>query len=355
MTYAPWTVTSLSNHVRGLLNRDPEATGGTVPNRISELVLQAAVEMWNRWDWKFRRKTGTLYLLDGQQETILPADFDKLDTRWLRDQKESNGRLRFTENPDELQAMLDYYGFDQSDTREEGEPKLALITRDDNKSGYFPKAVCAPRADQDYEYSYWYLTNDPWSRRASLATSFAAADSNLRILAVAPGYSAVTVTFTAGGSLTVAASDSDITVTFISGTTTAAQVKAAWDAAATVVALAYCDLQAGNDGTGVVSALAKTTLGWVLSDTGIAPWPSTFNTGWQLMATAFCRKQFGDKDDFDNDWRAVKYWFDQQLGNNDETIATPNEFIRDGYNDTYAHMGNAGSPWRMGGNIGIRD
>jgi hypothetical protein len=101
-------------------------------------------------------------------------------------------------------------------------------------------------------------------------TALAGANNDLDFIAKQAGVNSpvVRITFTVAGAstpLSIAVVGSDITVNVATNagsaaTSTAAQVKAAIDASAAASALVTVNLQAGNDGTGVVTALAQQTL-----------------------------------------------------------------------------------------------
>lgn len=333
--WLPYSVTTLGQHLRGTIARDPDARGGTVPDRISAVCREAGIALWNQNDWKFRRKQGTLKLVGSQASAGLPSDFSELRQKWLRDQSSSVGdTLRFTDDPEVYQNIAGQY--EVGDT---GEPMIALIVNDtDYPSAFAWKALIAPPPDQAAQYPYWYVINDPWTRRGQYTTASTTANANLTFTALAPGNSGtlVTIALTAGTPFAVGVTASAITVTYVAGVTTAAVVKAAVNVHAGASALARCDLAAGEDGSGIVSALTTTSLTGPIADATVVPWPATFNEGWRMLAAAQCMADFGKPDEASVAWRQFAGWIKLQRAENDDTITPPNEQIPDGYLDHLA-------------------
>ncbi len=87
-------------------------------------------------------------------------------------------------------------------------------------------------------------------------------NGDLRFMSVFQGITgnSISITYTAGGGLSIGVSGTDITVTYVAGVTTANQVLAAIEASSGASGLVYVDLASGSDGTGLVGALAKTNL-----------------------------------------------------------------------------------------------
>lgn len=159
-TYQAWTVTSLAAHIRGELDQDTNAAGGTVPDRLKAIVGKAGAWLWDRYDWKFRSRGGTLSITSGTTTATLPNDFGELDMLWLATTADSaDFRLKFTDDAEEFQIYAGQYKNDGTDN---GEPRLALIVRDTAASTFAWKVAFAPQSDQAYSYTFYYLSNNPW-------------------------------------------------------------------------------------------------------------------------------------------------------------------------------------------------
>ncbi|MFH1496246.1 MAG: hypothetical protein ABII82_00335 [Verrucomicrobiota bacterium] len=158
MAWTAWTTDTLAAHVRGELDVDPDAAGGTVPDRLIALVREAGLRLWTLVDWTFRRKQGTLTMVPGTETADLPDDFGELDHRWLRDVDEG-ATFRLTEDTALWQSVADEY--ESGDT---GVPRLILCARDtDESDNWVWRAHMTPTPDSDYAAGFWYLTRDPWT------------------------------------------------------------------------------------------------------------------------------------------------------------------------------------------------
>lgn len=159
-TNTRWTATTLAAHLRGTVDSDADAGGGSVPDRIMALVVETGQRLWNHKDWVFRRKRGTLTTADGTETYDAPADFGELDQRVMHDSDETLTGLRFTENAEEFQRVADNY--DSSDATQEGAPRIALVSRDWDEDAWAWHFVLCPVPDKVYVYPYWYVMTDPW-------------------------------------------------------------------------------------------------------------------------------------------------------------------------------------------------
>jgi len=123
--FTRWSGSSLTAHLRGLVNQDVNASGGDVPDRVLQIVTSAGMELWNRYDWRFRRKRGTLEFADGGSTADLPDDFAEMDQEWLRDSENTIG-LEFYQDPAQWQRVYDLH--DQDDGIG-GIPRHAIIVQ----------------------------------------------------------------------------------------------------------------------------------------------------------------------------------------------------------------------------------
>ena len=128
---------------------------------IREIVKQAGVMLWNQMDWRFRIKKATLTTVDGTADYATPADFAKLDQRWVRDNTENNQYLetRFTSDPRLFQEISDSY-----ESTDKGLPVSAFVNQDQTELTFKWQFSVIPVPDKVYTFVYWYLSQDPWSQ-----------------------------------------------------------------------------------------------------------------------------------------------------------------------------------------------
>jgi hypothetical protein len=156
-----WTVNSLAVYIRGITGRDPDAQGGSAPDRIVQTVRSCGMKLWNTWLWRFRKKAGTLTLSTGTASVAVPADFDRLDQQWLRDPSNSPSGLWFTEDPTVYQETMDRYQPGQN-----APPRIACLAWDSTANAF--AFQIAPPSDVAHSYTYWYMTSDPWTNGTML-------------------------------------------------------------------------------------------------------------------------------------------------------------------------------------------
>ena len=332
-----WSVDTLAAFIRGVLECDPDAAGGTVPDRLKAVVREAGAYLWNVWDWRFRQRDGTLTIAASGEQAVLPADFSEFDHRELRESGDLYP-LVLTEGTYRFQRAKDLGGSGVSI------PDVGLVKKDWSRGYGYWYAVFTPASDGERTYPFWYLVADPWNQRARLATAFTAADADLLFVARTPGVAgnAVTVAFVAGGALAVTVATNAITVTYVAATTTAAQVKAAVEASTTASALVHVSYAFGQAGTGVVNALATAYLSGPMADSAYPNWPDekNFSEGWELRALATAQKRFGKPAEGDRTMRDFEKWLEDQKAENDETLRLPNERIEDAMGDEFMHASN---------------
>lgn len=161
--YSPQT---LADQLRGELEGDYNASGGTIPDRVLVLVKAAGAELWNAADWQHRRKRGTLTTAEGVGSVDCPADMAELDQRWLQQKGKTPGQLRFTTDHTDYQHILDRYLDDASG---QGGPIVACIARKlvdgegDPVTTFSWQWLLAPVPDAAYSFDFWYLLSDPWT------------------------------------------------------------------------------------------------------------------------------------------------------------------------------------------------
>ena len=151
-----WTVNSLAIYIRGVTGRDPDAAGGSTPDRMVQTVRTCGMKLWNSWLWRFRKTAGTLTLTTGTASVAAPSDFAQLDQQWLRDASNAPSGLWFTEDPTNYQEVVDRY---QPGTN--APPRIACLAWDSTANAF--AFNIAPPSDVAHSYTFWYMTSDPWT------------------------------------------------------------------------------------------------------------------------------------------------------------------------------------------------
>lgn len=150
-----WTITGLANEILGSLNQARNASGGTVPDRLLNTVKQAYEELWEMWEWKYRRTRTTFTTSSGTDTVDLPTDFEKLDQKWMQETS-NNGSLRFTDDIQLFEDLVHVWG------SQGGRPAVALIRPKTSDSGsYLWEVFLAPTPDGSLTYPYFYLRMAP--------------------------------------------------------------------------------------------------------------------------------------------------------------------------------------------------
>lgn len=167
-----WTVDTMAAQIRGELECDPDAAGGTVPARLENVIVEAGRGLWNGADWRFRWRQGTLTTAAGTATAALPDDFGEMAQRQLR---RTGGYwsndLWFAEDASRWQEYCDQ--FDLTDTDDRDKPRLATIVQDlDDTTDFTWEVMLAPIPDAIYTYKFWYLTVDPWTNGTITGEAF---------------------------------------------------------------------------------------------------------------------------------------------------------------------------------------
>ena len=161
MAWTAWTATTLAAHLRGEIDSDPDAAGGTAPDRILSEVRECGIELWTMRDWQFRRKSGTLTTVADTATVDAPTDFAEFVNRSLHETSFEASNVQVTQNPDEYQKIAAQYASDDYQA-----PRILLVTRDTAESAWAWHFILSPTPDQVYTYSYWYVVDDPWTSGA---------------------------------------------------------------------------------------------------------------------------------------------------------------------------------------------
>ena len=156
-TTVGWSVDTLAAHMRGIVDGDSNASGGSVPDRVKRTCREWGAYLYNQHAWRFRSVQGTLTVASGASTATMAADFDKLDQQIMRVNDTSKYQLLWTEEPSTYQR-----GKDMFTTTATGPPQLATYYWDESSAAWIARV--APEADDAYSYLYWYLRKDPWHR-----------------------------------------------------------------------------------------------------------------------------------------------------------------------------------------------
>ena len=146
-----WTLATLKAHILGELNQDRNAAGGSVPDRLGDIVHESFQELWYEHDWLYKRTIGSLVTVADTATVDLPDDFEKLDQKWLHENNR-NGPLVFT---DEAQPFEDQRYVDIDRT---GLPRVARIAPDTTETTkYVWQVEFTPTPLKVLTYRYIYL------------------------------------------------------------------------------------------------------------------------------------------------------------------------------------------------------
>jgi len=155
-----WSVATLADQLRSEMDLNPDAPGGTIPDRISKIIREKGRWLFHHEDWLFRKTPGTLTVAAGATEITMPTDFKELDSRTMRVSDGGRYRLIWTQDPSAWQAAKDLIGHTAT-----GTPRIGLLYY----TGGAWKAKIWPEADEDVTYDYWYLKASPWSGASPIA------------------------------------------------------------------------------------------------------------------------------------------------------------------------------------------
>ena len=149
-----WTPTTLETQITGEINTNPNAAGGSVPARLTNIVDEAYHDLWEEHDWKFRRIRADLTTAASTATVVLPVNFAKLDENWVH-ANSNKGQLVFT---DDIQM------FDDEVYRNtiESVPHIAIVEPDTSETSYYLQRVrLTPTPNAVYVFPYSYLRHAP--------------------------------------------------------------------------------------------------------------------------------------------------------------------------------------------------
>ena len=356
---AKWTATTLAAHLRGVVAQDSGAPGGTVPDRMLQVVIASGVELWNIHDWMFRLKQGTLTVIEDSATAYLPEDFAEIYHRYLANYDEGV-RLRLYDDPAEFQEIANAYDSSDSD---DAAPMHGLIIQEAAISSA-GLGVLGGEAIAQYEFVYVsdWDTSSPTVKKADATTiatcrtiywasaAFAfdaagtvytygtftstinntgAADATAYLSAVTPGLSAIAAPTTPGsktvelGTFTATGASAPVTLDL-----TDWRLSWSWR-------VQFADT---SDDDYTFDFWYMTADPWAsgeITDDATAPqWPNTFHEGWRLLARYKLLDDYSKDDDTINRARRTwETWLERQRAENDETISVQNVRIQDGYQD----------------------
>ena len=150
-----WTPNTMATDLMGILNRSPNATGGTPSTRLLRIVTDAYADLWEMHEWQFRKVLATLMTVSGTATVYLPTDFEKLDQDWLNENND-RGVLLFTENQEQFEDWRHVHS-DQG-----GVPTIAFIkVKTSLTTSYLAEVLFTPTPNAVLTYPYFYLRFAP--------------------------------------------------------------------------------------------------------------------------------------------------------------------------------------------------
>jgi hypothetical protein len=161
MAIQRYTVNTLASQIRGEGDFDVDAAGGSVPDRLKNIIRECGRHVWTAADWRWQQTRGTLTTVADQAYADAPDNFGKLSQQWLNREGGSQS-LMFTENPAHFQHWDDQI-------TETGQPTVALVSHGDDDDVFSWQFLLTPTPDAVYTFNYWYLLRDPWSYDTVLA------------------------------------------------------------------------------------------------------------------------------------------------------------------------------------------
>lgn len=153
-----WTPTTLSAQLMGELNLARNAAGGAVPDRLDNIIDAAYEDLWMMYEWIFRQRIYDLAV--SSETTELPADFEKLETRWLLENSKL-GNIQFAQSP----AIFETYRHRYTGTT--STPYIGVIeptddsVEEDGSGAFVNRLRLAPPPSGSFEYRMVYLCTPP--------------------------------------------------------------------------------------------------------------------------------------------------------------------------------------------------
>lgn len=154
-----WTANLLTAQVRGELDCDPDAAGGTVPDRLKCVIKEAGVDLWRKEDWQYKLAVATLTTVVGDSDYDPQTDFHEMSQRWLNESSSSASCTGILFTADPIVYQLEY---DRNPDRDNGVPRVAFVSQKSGSSHDW-EILIEPPANAVYTYRYWYSRLDPWA------------------------------------------------------------------------------------------------------------------------------------------------------------------------------------------------
>jgi len=155
-TSSQWSVDTLEAQLVAEVPRASTGATRTPSTQLTNIVKTALRHVWERQDWEWMVRSGTLSISAAASSATLASDFRKFDAKWLADQSKS-GWLAFVNSRRDFQQQASQYT-----STETGMPSIAVVTRNTTDHETLVYAVhFAPVADQAYSMTYTYLPACP--------------------------------------------------------------------------------------------------------------------------------------------------------------------------------------------------
>jgi hypothetical protein len=311
-----WTVTTLANHFIGEMNLDRNASGGTVPDRMKDLVRRCCASLWDSYPWRFRLKrhdltvwgtlTGTCTGVFGGTTTTITANTGTFYESMVNHDLVVTGVGAGTY---EIQTYVD----------------STHITVSGNCAA--SASAYTITATGKYTFPAWIASFDQrWltDRAKDSSRNLMVTEDPQRFQAVDDGYDSDD---TGEPRMMLVARDFTETTFW-------------WEGVVTPIP--------DDVYTFPVWALAKNPfLSESANDNTVMPWPETFDEGWYRYARSKVQTAFGDnKEEADRAEAAYyKHWLPSQKADNNATISNPEPISEDGYGDFSALASQRGVLW----------
>ena len=301
-----WIPSTLATQLIGELNVARNATGGTVPDRLMNIIVESFNSLWECHDWIFRRRSGTLTFVSGTATDNMPNDFEKLCPYWVGENNRE-GTLRFTDDEQEFERHR-YNNQTTSGTADTGTPHIAIIRANTTFTSlsYAMLAYVVPTPEKALTYPFWYIRSSPDLRHAIT------------------GANAGTNTFTIPGDHTETFVD---TVTFTVTGSTGNDGSYTLTTDSTYAALAT---------TLTVASVATSDADGVIEHHYMPIWPSRFHRLWHDRAYARALRAFKTGDAWQEAWAHHRADLEAAKNQNDETIQEQSQESKDAYGDLQA-------------------
>jgi len=149
-----WTPNTLATDLMSELNQSRNASGGATPDTLLRAVTEAYDELWEMYEWQYRRVLAELETVSDTATVDLPDDFEKLDQKWLQENND-RGPLWFSADLQRFEARRHLFK-DQT-----GTPHVALIKAKTSGSSYLAEVFLVPTPNAVLTYPYFYLRFAP--------------------------------------------------------------------------------------------------------------------------------------------------------------------------------------------------